>query len=302
MRDLPVALRSYLWTLNLACIVMVVAQGVPFFLGGNLGSEPRDVLNAAVALTLITFAGHFVLLQVNRSVSQDLATPVQVAALLLLPPPLPVLLTFVSSLASESLRRGSPGHKRAFNVSHPALTMWLTGGLSSLIVSPTHLLQPGHLMSAMPGLVLIMVLYYVLDVGLMLGVLALLQHCSPWQIWWESYRCAFLPEFAGSSIGVAAVILWRFDPLALSLALLPVVALRVAFIAIAQADDRSEALRRRSSQLEAVLTAGQRLRLQHTQADLLKPLAEAACTVTGASAVTGYLHDEEDPAHLRDAR
>ena len=81
---------------------------------------------------------------------------------------------------------------------------------------------------------------------------ALQQRCAPWKIWWQSYRNAFLPELAGSSIGVVTVIMWRFDPLALALAVLPVVALRVAFIAIAQAEERSEALRRRGSQLETI--------------------------------------------------
>ena len=41
------------------------------------------------------------------------------------------------------------------------------------------------------------------------------------------------------------------------------------------------------------------MRLQHTQADLLQPLAEAAYTIARAAAVTGYLPDEEDPSMLK---
>ncbi len=299
MQELPVALRWYLRCLNLACLALVGGLTVVFLVRQGWNGEPHDVFKAAVLFTVIAFTGHYMVLQVNRSVTQDLATPVHVGAILLLPSPLPVLLTFVSSLASEALRPGSPVYRRAFNVSHPTVVVGLTMGLSSLAVRPTHLLQPGRMASAMPALALLLVLFYVLDVSLMIGVLAFLRRCSPWQIWWQSYRPAFLPELAGSSIGVIAVIMWRFDPLALAFAAFPVVAVRVAFNAISQAEEQSEALRKRSGQLEAVLTAGQRLRLQHTQADLLQPLAEAACTISGAEAVTGYLHDEEDPTMLK---
>src|SRR5664280_2184808 len=164
MRELPVALRLYLLALNLACLAMVLLQAVPLLRDGGLGREPRDILQVAAVLTLLAFAGEYLVLQVNRSVSQNLATPVHIAAILLLPPPLPLLLTFLSSVTSETIRRGSPAYKRAFNVSHPTLTVGLTTALSSQVLSPTHLLQSGRLAAAAPGLALVMLLFYLLDV------------------------------------------------------------------------------------------------------------------------------------------
>jgi signal transduction histidine kinase len=62
--------------------------------------------------------------------------------------------------------------------------------------------------------------------------------------------------------------------------------------------NHAQALQRRSEQLEAVLAAGQQLRLQHTLVDLLQPIAEAARAITGAGAVAAYLRDRADSASL----
>ncbi len=299
MRDLPIALRRYLWALNLACIALLLVRTIPFLVHGGLGKTAPSRLEAVGVFVILAFIGHRVVLRINRSVSQDLATPVHMAAILLFPSPFTVLITFVSSLISEAFRRGSPHYKRAFNVSHPTLAVGVTMALCSVVVPVTKLLRPGHLATALPGIVLLVLVFYLLDVLIMIGLLSVLQRRMPWDIWWQDYRHSLLPELAGSSIGIGGAVLWQFDPLALALVVLPVVALRVAFTAIAEGEERTESLRKRGEQLEAVLTAGKDLRLQHTQADLLLPLAEAARTIVGATVVTGYLRDEEDPRFFR---
>ncbi|MGH2345095.1 MAG: diguanylate cyclase, partial [Chloroflexota bacterium] len=133
---------------------------------------------------------------------------------------------------------------------------------------------------------------------LLLTVITLLQGRPFWKVWWDIYRPTLLPELSAGTIGILAAITWRFDPLALGLVLLPVAALRLAFRAISQAEERTVALLRRGEQLEAVLQAGQRLRLQHGQADLLHTMAEAARALAGATVVVGYLRDPEEPSHL----
>lgn len=233
MQQLPRSLRCYLWLVNLACAVLVLWQGGHLIADGGLGRLSREQLFALGAFLILATAAHYAVLQVTRTVIQDLATPVQIAAILLFPVPYPLLLTLMSSGASEAIRHNSPLHKHAFNVSHPTLTVGMTTALCSLLTSPTHLLQQGKLGAALPMLVLLIALAYVLDVAVIVGIFAILQQRSPFNIWWREYRHALLPELAASSIGVAAAILWYFDPLALALAALPVVALRVAFYAVA---------------------------------------------------------------------
>jgi diguanylate cyclase (GGDEF)-like protein len=299
MRELPAALRRYLWLLNLACLFLLLVRLVPFVTRASSWKVPPSRLEAVVVFIILAFIGHRIVLQINRSVSQDLATPVHMAAILLFPSPFTLLIIFVSSLASESFSSGSPIYKRTFNVIHPTLSVGLTVAVCSLVVPIHQLLRPEHLVPALPGLVLLVLVFYLFDVLLMIGLLAILQQRMPWVIWWQDYRHALLPELAGSSIGIGGAVLWQFDPLALAFVVLPVIALRVAFTAIAEGEARTQSLRRRGEQLEAVLIAGKDLRLQHTQADLLLPLAEAARTIVNAPVVTGYVLDEEDPNFLR---
>jgi diguanylate cyclase (GGDEF)-like protein/putative nucleotidyltransferase with HDIG domain len=119
----------------------------------------------------------------------------------------------------------------------------------------------------------------------------------PWQIWWQVHRRTLFPELALATIGILAAVCWKFDGILLPLFAVPVVVLGAAFRAIA-AEDRTRALRRRSEQLEAVLAAGQHLRLEHSQVELLRAVAEAARTIVKASAVGAYWPAQNDPATL----
>src|SRR5205085_6227990 len=163
--------------------------------------------------------------------------------------------------------------------------------LFSLVATPMKVLRHDHLLAALPVMALLLCLYYVLDVGMLIVVLALLDGRSPWQIWVRAHRHTLLPELAASTIGILAAEAWVDNPLLLALFVVPVVALGSAFRAIGQAE-------RRGAQLAAVLAAGQRLRLQQTQADLLVPVAEAARSMTGAAVVAAYLRDPDHPRML----
>jgi len=163
---------------------------------------------------------------------------------------------------------------------------------------PTTVLQPHDILAAIPALVLLLVTYYALDTGILLLAVALLEGQAPWRLWWEEDRRNLAPELAANAVGILAVVAWRFDPLLLALFVLPVLALRVAFKAITQAEERAAALRRRGEQLEAVLAAGQSLRLQQSQASLLQPAAEAARALMDATAVAAYLRDPDVPSLL----
>src|SRR5207302_1744681 len=62
--------------------------------------------------------------------------------------------------------------------------------------------------------------------------------------------------------------------------------------------ERTAALRRRSAQLEAILAAGQHVRLQQSAAEVLDLIVEAARAVAGAPVVSAYLPASGDPTHL----
>jgi diguanylate cyclase (GGDEF)-like protein/putative nucleotidyltransferase with HDIG domain len=249
------------------------------------------VLGSAALFALLAYVGGRAELQVSGSVSQCLATPVHIAAILIFPPPIPLLITLAATLFSDLVHSRAPLYKRAFNICHTALIVGAGSLLFSFVATPTKVLRHDHLVAALPVLALLLILYYVLDAGTLIGVLALLDGRPPWQIWMRTYRRTLLPELAASTIGIVAAEAWVDNPLLLAFFVIPVLALRSAFRAIAQAE-------RRGAQLAAVLAAGQRLRLQQTQADLLVPVAQAARTMIGASVVAAYLRDPDHPRML----
>jgi diguanylate cyclase (GGDEF)-like protein len=275
------------------CTALVVQQGVMLVTGAGTGlwRGHLSVLGAVALFALLTYVGDRMTLQVNGSVKQSLATPVHIAVILIFPPPIPLVITLAATLVSELVHSRAPLYKRAFNICHTTLIVGAGSLLFSLVATPTRVLRHDDLVAALPVLALLLCLYYVLDVGTMIGVLSLLDGRPPWQVWMRACRRTLLPELAASTIGILAAEMWVDNPLLLAFFVIPVVALGSAFRAIGQAE-------RRGAQLAAVLAAGQRLRLQQTQADLLVPVAEAARNVTGASVVAAYLRDPEDPRML----
>ncbi len=277
MKELPLRLRVYLWGIYLAFVVLVAQQ---VCLLGRVDAGLPTLISAA-AFVLLAYIGERVSLQISGSITQSLSTAIHVAAILVLPQPYPLVISLGAVVVSHGFDRGRPLYKRAFNVCHPTLTVGLTTALLGLIAAPTTVLRAHHLVNAFPYLVLVLVVYYALDVGILLAVLSLADAAAPWRVWLHTYRPTLLPELAASTIGILGAIAWQYDPLALTLLVFPIVALRIAYRAINQAEDRGAALRRRGEQLEAVLAAGQRLRLQPASGDLLAPVAEAARAVSG---------------------
>ena len=293
MKELPTGLRWYLWTMYAACTALVVQQSMMLVTeaGAGLWRGHLSVLGAAALFALLAYIGERATLQVSGSISQSLGTAVHIAAILIFPPPIPLLITLVATLFSDLVHSRAPLYKRAFNICHAVLIVGASSLLFSLVATPMQVLRHDQLVAALPVLALLVVLYYVLDAGTLIGVLALLDGRPPWQIWMRTYRRTLLPELAASTIGIVAAEAWVDNPLLLAFFIIPVLALRSAFRAIAQAE-------RRGAQLAAVLAAGQRLRLQQTQADLLVPVVEAARNVTGASVVAAYLRDPDHPRML----
>lgn len=306
MRELPVALRYYLWLIYVISAALIVTRIAPLLPGGPVGHVPGSVFLQAVAFTALAYIGERTMLQVSGSVSQSLSTTIHIVTILLLPPPFPMLVTLAAVLPSHARAR-KPLFKRAFNICHPTLVVGLSNMLCTAVAGPFTAIRHGDIVSTVlqpnntniAALVLLISLYYILDAGTMLGVLSLVDGRAPWLVWRQMQAPTLLPELAAATMGILAAMAWLYSPLLVSLFVLPVTSLRVAFRVIKEAEDRAQALRLRGEQLEVVLAAGQRLRLQHTQADLLLPVAEAARAVVGAESVAAYLRDEEEPTTLQ---
>ncbi len=288
MRDLPLTLRWYLYVLFLVAVALVVGQ-VSLL---PIGHPTRDLPVAAALFVLLTYVGERTVVRIGQSISLTLATTVHIATILLFPAPIPVLVTFLATLLSSLHDTEYPLYKRAFNVAHEVCTVGVCSLVVALVAAPSRVLNPTHVVALLPLLALLLALYYALDIGLVIGVFSLLKRRSPWATWRGMYRRTLLPELATISIGILAAASWDVSPVLLALFVLPVVALHTTFQAIAQAEERANALGH-------VLAAAERMQHLHQQpADLIREVATAAVAISGASVATAYLRDPEDPTRL----
>jgi len=292
MRDVSPALRRYLW----GCYVLGATvfaghvwllHGMPVLRWGLTAPHLGQVL----VFVALAYAGDRLTLPMRGTNHQSLGTAVQIATILLFPPPLPLLIILPGVLVSEARRTHLPSYKRAFNVCHAIVAV----GLCDLLIAPLTILpvdlRPAHSLVALPVLVLLLLLYYLLDVGSVLPVFALLERQAPWRLWWRTSRHSLVPELTGSTLGILLAAVWQFNPFVTVLFAAPLAGLRLSFRAHAQAE-------RRGTQLETVLATAQRLRVQQGAADTLRQVAAGARALSGAAVATAYVRDPDDPTVL----
>lgn len=297
MQSMPRGLRVYLCFLHACCLALLAYQIERAF-SGPVSRPDSQVVLAAVGYTALCTISNVLKLSTAAVVWQNLGTAAYVGALFLFAPPYPVLMTLAAAVFSQMDWQDTPSWvKRAFNVSHAVLTVGLTGMICSLFFRPADLVHHEFLAS-LPAILTVVGVFYVFDVGKMLVLLVLLGQGSPRDVWRRNFRYTLVPEVGSASIGVLVAIICTYNAWALVLLALPVVAMQTAIKANAQAEERAEALKRRGSQLEAVLALGRNLRLQLSRTDLLQAVAEAARDILEAESVAGYLRDETDPDWL----
>src|SRR5579885_1588347 len=114
MRSLSLAVRAYLWGAGLACVALVVGECLRPGAWIAARHDPSLLLQAAIFVVL-AYAGARTALRINEFVDQTLATPVHVAAILLFPRPLPLLIALLAVMLSQLLHVRLPLYKRLFN-------------------------------------------------------------------------------------------------------------------------------------------------------------------------------------------
>ena len=300
MSSLRTSLRYYLW------LVYLVGAGLT---AGSLAlviHAPRPwtihattLLWQLLVFAALTYMGERAMMRVSSTLILSLTSSAHIAAILLFPHPAPMLLATAAAAASQLRAHALPAYKRAFNIAHTAITVGGSELILSLIIPPTRILQIHGEIASMAMLIVVIAVYYIVDLIPLLAVLVLVQAQSPWAVWTQSHRHTVMPEISACAIGVLAAVVWLSHPFLLALFAVPIIGLRIAFRAVKQAEDHARVLRRRGEQLEVVMAAGQDLRLHRTQADLLVPIAEAARTITGAATVTAYLTDPDDSDSLQ---
>jgi len=294
MRDLPAPLRWYICGITLVGAVFTITQ----FLALRTLAPSGALLGPALLCGIGAFLGERVQLRINRDLWQGLSSTAYVAALLLLPTAVVVPLTLAATVAAQALNVDLPIFKRAFNVAHAVLAVGVASVLLVSTAAPVAVLAPAHLAVTWPLLLALVAAMYALETGMMVVVFSLLDRQAPWHVWWRRYHRAALPELATGATGIVVAALWLYWPPLPLLLVVPVLGIRGALRAIGQAEERAEALKRRGAQMEAVLAAGEHVRLRHLPGDVLLHVAAGAQAVLSARAVAAYAPDSEQPGVL----
>jgi diguanylate cyclase (GGDEF)-like protein len=237
VKDVPRALRGYLWAIYAACAALLLLQAP--LLPATLARP--GVLLAAAVFAALTCMSEAMTLQMTRASSQTISGTAHIALILLFPPPLPLFIALGAALVAELPQR-RPIYKRAFNACVAALAVGLTSLALAPIPAPL-LLRPGHVAGALPALGLLIALYYLLSSAPLVGVLSLVTGRRPWAVWRAEQQPAVLPEVATVALGILVAVVWRFDPLLLALCAPPVAALHAALRTTARAfaaEERAE--------------------------------------------------------------
>jgi len=287
-------LRRYLLGVYLVAGALVVYAVIGLARAGSLAWT--DLVAALVFLAL-AYTGERMVARVRVSIVHSMSTVMLVAAILVLPSPYPILVAVGAALAAE-VGDPQPLYKRLFNVAHATIVVGGTCIAFARVASPLPHWDAVLFLSHAPSLILFGLVYAVLDLGGLQIVVALADDVDGGaRVLVPDAKVALL-EGVSIGMGVVSAVAWAYNPVALFLSLLPLLTVRATYRTIEQDAARAEALRQRNEQLEGVIHAGQQLRLQQTRVDLVRPLAEHARTIAGASAVAVYLQDDDDATVL----
>jgi len=284
-------LRRYLLGVYLVACAFIVYAVIGLARASTL--TWTDLVDALVFLVL-AYAGERMVARVRVGFFHSMSTVMLVAAILVLPAPYPILVAVGAALAVEVGDR-QPLYKRLYNVAHATIVVGGACVAFAWVAAPLPHWDAARFLSHTPSLILLGFVYAALDLGGLQIVMALAGDADTGAGVPVPDTKVVLLEGVSIGMGVVSAVAWAYNPAALFLSLLPVLTVRATFRTIEQDAARAEALRRRNEQLEGVIHAGQRLRLQQPRIDLVRPLAEHARDTASAEVVAVYLVDDNDP-------
>src|SRR5439155_17950047 len=147
VRHLPLALRWYLWAIYLACLILIVVQ-VSTFMPWAPSHWSLALMEQILVFVALGLLGESISLRGRDPIVLNLGSVVHIALILLFPPPIPLLVAFVTVLVAQAAQTRKPLHKRAFNVCHTTLVVGLCNLVFVRVAGPIDVLHPGHIVAA----------------------------------------------------------------------------------------------------------------------------------------------------------
>jgi len=188
----------------------------------------RDVLITAAVLSILSLALEFIEFPLLIGGQTSFSTVTFVVIIFLLPFPLPAIVGALVVLAAD-LRAKRPLLILIFNAANFALTF----GISSLIWHATYGSKPISELPARPEALLVILLvlgvFYVINVFLTNGIIAIVGHRSIKYIWLTNDLDMLLPYVCLEVIGVLVALVWTTTPIIVPLLVIPAITSYIAF-------------------------------------------------------------------------
>jgi putative nucleotidyltransferase with HDIG domain len=162
----------------------------------------------------------------GSSVEMTISNVAKFAAVLMFPPAVPILATCLGTLVGELASR-RPWFKRIFNVAVMTVTF------AVVVAVYTFLNQPHADLLSSPQSVIVLILSGLTNFGVnsvLVGlVISLAGEISFRYVWLQNYSKVVLHDLTMIPLAISVAILWRFSPLTVSLAVLPLLVVRHSY-------------------------------------------------------------------------
>ncbi len=230
MNTLPRAARFYIWTLiTLAALLLGIA----------LLSFPQGITSFGTFLLFAFFsivAGLFPVVLPRKLVEMTAGVAVDIAAILLFPFSLAILVPAIGNIANQLYRR-RVWYKSLFNVSHVVVTYTILYCIVRLFY-PDYGFPLGDWHTAV-GLLVLGVAYYLLNNMLVVLIIALAGRIPFRYVWQTNLRSITWHHVSMVCAGFLLAFLWTVEPWTIIFVLLPVVVLREAMAVTAQLETQT---------------------------------------------------------------
>ncbi len=213
MQNFNLTTRIYILLLVVLVIVLIFFS---LYLGRN---ESIPISDVAYLLVLATLADGYIF-KTNKNYGVTPLPTVHIAAIFLLPPHAAIMISLIAITIDQTVKHRPGLIKGLFNISHrviitavPAFIIQFSGINIRTINDPNFLLIAS----------VVILVYYLLDVGLVDLVITLSRSASFWQIWKLNTSSTLLLDLTLPALGIILAVIWLQSPIFCLLLAFPII-------------------------------------------------------------------------------
>ncbi len=200
----------------LLVVLVILLCAFSFYLGQN---QPLNISNVAYLLILATIADGYIF-KTNKNYGVTPLPTVHIAAIFLLPPYAAIMVSLIAITIDQTVKHRPGFIKGLFNISQrviitavPAFIVYFSGIDIKKIDDPNFMLTASA----------VILVYYLLDVGLVDLVITLSRSASFWQIWKLNTSSTLLLDLTLPALGIILAIIWLQSPIFCLLLAFPII-------------------------------------------------------------------------------